>query len=204
MCQDTDGGIWTCRWQAGKVIRLTEGGEVDAIIDFPTAWHMTCCIFGGENDYRSDLSSLRQLSDCILGQVTTTTSSMSLRLRQITTARCFLTGSTAAASLWSRVWGSLVLRGGGLAGRWRICRRHWVAQIPIPSFACVALYEGSLFQLIVTPVRSQVVARRLCVRKPTVVQGDSSVEKSRDKSSRAVSLRKSDTDAAYTTQVWET
>lgn len=48
MCQDTDGGIWTCRWQAGKVIRLTEKGEVDAIIDFPTAWHMTCCIFGGE------------------------------------------------------------------------------------------------------------------------------------------------------------
>ncbi|KAK2595994.1 hypothetical protein N8I77_013506 [Diaporthe amygdali] len=50
MCQDTDGGIWTCRWQAGKVIRLTESGEVDVIIDFPTAWHMTCCIFGGENN----------------------------------------------------------------------------------------------------------------------------------------------------------
>lgn len=50
MCQDTDGGIWTCRWQAGKVIRLTESGEVSVIIDFPTAWHMTCCIFGGENN----------------------------------------------------------------------------------------------------------------------------------------------------------
>lgn len=48
MCQDTDGGIWTCRWQAGKVLRLTEDGEVDVIIDFPTAWHMTCCIFGGK------------------------------------------------------------------------------------------------------------------------------------------------------------
>lgn len=58
MCQDTDGGIWTCRWQAGKVIRLTESGEVDVIIDFPTAWHMTCCIFGGKTN--SDLFGTHQ------------------------------------------------------------------------------------------------------------------------------------------------
>lgn len=58
MCQDTDGGIWTCRWQAGKVIRLTESGDIDVIIDFPTAWHMTCCIFGGKLD--SDLHPKRR------------------------------------------------------------------------------------------------------------------------------------------------
>jgi sugar lactone lactonase YvrE len=54
MCQDTDGGIWTCRWQAGKVMRLPESGEVDVIIDFPTAWHMTNCVFGGEINPRSN------------------------------------------------------------------------------------------------------------------------------------------------------
>jgi sugar lactone lactonase YvrE len=48
MCQDIDGGIWTCRWAAGKILRLDSSGKIDLVIDFPTAWLITCCIFGGE------------------------------------------------------------------------------------------------------------------------------------------------------------
>lgn len=44
---DSEGGVWSARWQAGKVIRLSPKGLVDVVIDFPTAWHMTCVVFGG-------------------------------------------------------------------------------------------------------------------------------------------------------------
>ncbi|WWC65528.1 uncharacterized protein I303_108146 [Kwoniella dejecticola CBS 10117] len=47
MCTDAQGGIWSARWAAGKVVRLTPAGEIDVVIDFPKAWHMTCCVFGG-------------------------------------------------------------------------------------------------------------------------------------------------------------
>ncbi|OCF30848.1 regucalcin [Kwoniella heveanensis BCC8398] len=49
MCTDAEGGIWSARWQNGTVIRLTPEGEIDVVIEFPKAWHMTCCIFGGPN-----------------------------------------------------------------------------------------------------------------------------------------------------------
>jgi len=44
---DSEGGVWSARWQAGKVIRLSPEGVMDVVIDFPTAWHMTCVVFGG-------------------------------------------------------------------------------------------------------------------------------------------------------------
>lgn len=45
---DSLGGIWSARWMCGKVIRLSPEGEVDVVVDFPTGWHMTNCVFGGE------------------------------------------------------------------------------------------------------------------------------------------------------------
>jgi sugar lactone lactonase YvrE len=47
LCMDSGGGIWSARWQAGKVIRLSPTGVVDVVIEFPTAWHITCVVFGG-------------------------------------------------------------------------------------------------------------------------------------------------------------
>ncbi|OCF60795.1 regucalcin [Kwoniella mangroviensis CBS 10435] len=49
MCTDAKGGIWSARWQNGTVIRFTPDGEIDVIVEFPKAWHMTCCVFGGPN-----------------------------------------------------------------------------------------------------------------------------------------------------------
>ncbi|TYJ51624.1 hypothetical protein B9479_007794 [Cryptococcus floricola] len=48
MCMDTEGGVWSARFGAGKVLRFTPKGEIDVEIDFPSAWNMTCLIFGGE------------------------------------------------------------------------------------------------------------------------------------------------------------
>lgn len=47
LCLDTEGGVWSARWAAGKVIRLTSEREVDVVLDFPKAWNMTSCVFGG-------------------------------------------------------------------------------------------------------------------------------------------------------------
>lgn len=59
MCNDTDGGVWTARWGAGKVIRLTPSGEVDVVIDFPRAWNITSCVFGGEHCRMHNLLTTR-------------------------------------------------------------------------------------------------------------------------------------------------
>lgn len=48
LCVDTQGGVWSARWGAGKVIRISPEGVVDVVIDFPQAWNMTSCVFGGE------------------------------------------------------------------------------------------------------------------------------------------------------------
>lgn len=53
LCIDTEGGVWSARWGAGKVIRLDPNGDVDVVIDFPRAWNMTSCVFGG--DHMADL-----------------------------------------------------------------------------------------------------------------------------------------------------
>ena len=47
MCTDAEGGIWTARWGAGKVVRLTPDGTVDVEVTLPTAWLITCVAFGG-------------------------------------------------------------------------------------------------------------------------------------------------------------
>jgi sugar lactone lactonase YvrE len=49
LCIDAEGGVWSSRWEGGKLIRLDRNGEIDIIIEFPKAWNITCCIFGGEN-----------------------------------------------------------------------------------------------------------------------------------------------------------
>jgi sugar lactone lactonase YvrE len=50
MCLDAEGGVWSARWCAGKVIRLNpETATIDVEIDLPNAWNVTCCIFGGDN-----------------------------------------------------------------------------------------------------------------------------------------------------------
>lgn len=44
---DSDGGVWSARWQSGKVVRFSPDGAVDVEIDFPSAWHVTSVVFGG-------------------------------------------------------------------------------------------------------------------------------------------------------------
>lgn len=47
LCLDNEGGLWTARWSAGKVIRLDSSGKIDVEINLPNSWNVTCCIFGG-------------------------------------------------------------------------------------------------------------------------------------------------------------
>ncbi|WOO78231.1 Regucalcin [Vanrija pseudolonga] len=50
LCVDDQGGVWTARWAAGKVLRLNpDTAEIDVEIDLPNAWNATCCIFGGDD-----------------------------------------------------------------------------------------------------------------------------------------------------------
>ena len=63
MCTDAEGGIWTARWGAGKVVRPTPNGEIDVVINFPTAWLITCMVFGGED--LQDLYVTTAVSDYI-------------------------------------------------------------------------------------------------------------------------------------------
>lgn len=48
LCLDTEGGVWSARWGAGKVIRLSSSGTIDVVIDFSKAWNITSCVWGGE------------------------------------------------------------------------------------------------------------------------------------------------------------
>lgn len=53
LCMDAEDHVWSARFMisapatAGLVIRFNPAGEIDTIVEFPTAWHMTCCVFGG-------------------------------------------------------------------------------------------------------------------------------------------------------------
>lgn len=50
LCTDAQGGVWTARWGAGKVLRLNpQTAKIDVEIDIPSAWNVTCCIFGGDD-----------------------------------------------------------------------------------------------------------------------------------------------------------
>jgi sugar lactone lactonase YvrE len=44
---DSEGGVWSARWQSGKIVRFDPEGKITVEIDLPTAWHVTCLIFGG-------------------------------------------------------------------------------------------------------------------------------------------------------------
>lgn len=70
------------------------------------------------------------------------TSSMSLRLRQITMVRCCLTALTGAASLWSKVWGSLALTGDGSVDRWKTFRRNLATEMSISCSEYVNSMQG--------------------------------------------------------------
>jgi sugar lactone lactonase YvrE len=53
LCLDDQGGVWTARWSAGKVLRLNpKTAEIDVEIDIPSSWNVTCCIFGGTSALR--------------------------------------------------------------------------------------------------------------------------------------------------------
>jgi sugar lactone lactonase YvrE len=44
---DSEGGIWTARWQGGRVSRYNPQGQIDFEIELPTAIVPTSCCFGG-------------------------------------------------------------------------------------------------------------------------------------------------------------
>jgi sugar lactone lactonase YvrE len=43
---DAQGGIWSCRWEGGSVIRFFPNGEVDQVVEVPVS-RVTSCTFGG-------------------------------------------------------------------------------------------------------------------------------------------------------------
>jgi len=49
LCMDSDGGAWSARWESGKVLRFNPEGKITDEIDFPTAWNITCVVFGGDD-----------------------------------------------------------------------------------------------------------------------------------------------------------
>lgn len=48
LCMDAAGGVWSARWQSGKVVRFDPTGRITDEVDIPTAWHVTCVVFGGD------------------------------------------------------------------------------------------------------------------------------------------------------------
>lgn len=46
LCVDSEGGVWTARYGAGRVQRYDSGGELDAVIDVGPSLVTACC-FGG-------------------------------------------------------------------------------------------------------------------------------------------------------------
>ena len=45
---DAEGGLWSCRWEGGCVIRFTPDGKIDRVIEVPVD-RVTSCTFGGRN-----------------------------------------------------------------------------------------------------------------------------------------------------------
>jgi sugar lactone lactonase YvrE len=87
LCLDNQGGVWTARWSAGKVLRLNpKTAEIDVEIDIPSSWNVTCCIFGGT-------SAPRHVTR-ILSSMLTTAPGENLDVLYITTARCSQSGDS--------------------------------------------------------------------------------------------------------------
>jgi len=49
LCIDSEGGIWSARWNGSKVVRYGPDGTPDIIIHLPGAFNVTACCFGGPN-----------------------------------------------------------------------------------------------------------------------------------------------------------
>jgi len=45
-CVDSEGGVWNAEWGGKRVVRYTQEGKVDVIVDLPVS-NVTCCAFGG-------------------------------------------------------------------------------------------------------------------------------------------------------------
>jgi hypothetical protein len=126
---------------------------------------------------------------------------MSLRLHRITTVRFCLTVSTAAASLWSKVWVSLVLRGAGLAGRWETFCRHLARRIQIPSFAHISSYLETPRRLTVTAIIYHVVPG-LCTQTEPRSNGIPALDNVSGRCAKLCPWGKGDADAVCTKEVW--
>ena len=46
LCVDSEGGVWTARWGAGRVHRYDASGKLDAVVELPPSQVSACC-FGG-------------------------------------------------------------------------------------------------------------------------------------------------------------
>lgn len=45
-CVDSEGGLWSAQYGAGRLLRYTPAGAIDRVVDLPFA-NPTCCCFGG-------------------------------------------------------------------------------------------------------------------------------------------------------------
>jgi len=45
---DAEGGLWSCRWEGGCVIRFAPDGSIDQVVEVPVQ-RVTSCTFGGKN-----------------------------------------------------------------------------------------------------------------------------------------------------------
>lgn len=48
LCADADGGVWVAMWGGGSVIRISESGKLDAVVEVGVP-HVTSCAFDNEN-----------------------------------------------------------------------------------------------------------------------------------------------------------
>jgi len=50
LCIDDEGGVWSARWGASRIVRFSKEGNPDFQIHIPTALNITSCCFGGDNN----------------------------------------------------------------------------------------------------------------------------------------------------------
>ncbi|KZS93443.1 regucalcin [Sistotremastrum niveocremeum HHB9708] len=50
LCIDSEGGVWSARWQGSRILRFAPDGTVSLEIHFPKVWKVTCCTFGGPHN----------------------------------------------------------------------------------------------------------------------------------------------------------
>jgi sugar lactone lactonase YvrE len=47
LCLDNKDGVWSARWQDGRLLHYNPSGKILDIIVFPKCWNITSCVFGG-------------------------------------------------------------------------------------------------------------------------------------------------------------